>query len=643
MDNLIKDLKSSETSVVYATLEALEVADPTLLKANIVPLLLHSDVGLRSRAARAMYRWDSNEAVRYFGAMLFSQRVNEREAALVNSFFFPFKQIEALLLKFLTIENEAYLIQKAGLLFMANPDKAIASKLFEAKEATKGLRSDLINSIMMGVLNSLYQAKLETEAPLSLVKIIKKEYREKRIKLYVNHFSALLGSEESETRLNAAVKLCDLVRQNLADVKELINAYLITERDESIVNKVKLYLESGSTKVDISQISHGKDSEGRKKIYASINEETYPKLIKFLLPELNKIEKSEQIIVLTFIEKYGNESETDYVLQLLGNQDSFVQQAAIECLSKINLTALKPKLQSLMKSQSDEVRLSAVNVYALFNKGQVLIELSQMMNSVRASQRRSALFCLGNMDFASVSDILIKSLSHETDKKLKEDIFSILLENADDEIFCKLYLESKSIKAEYKSEFNNFLTKLSQKLRQDTDERKKLYAEAENRWNEEEAARAQREEYRLEKIQKLRKKVDGDWQEKVELIKFTFICHSIGFILTLVIWFAFISPNALLMKKEGVSPNFPQKQSSNSFKEDNKVILPKEAINVKGSIVEFNVKHRQAMFKESSGKVYLLNFPEDSPVYESGKDFAGQIFVEDYNDGVYIAEVIIIF
>ena len=197
MSNLLEELKSNEPSVVCAAIEALEAEEPQTLKAQIVPLLLNKNAWVRSRATRAMYRFDKSEALRYFGALLFSKKSIEREAALNNSIFFPFNQIEAFLLKYLTLEQDQNLIQKAGVVFMVNPDKSTAYRLFEAKQATKGLRSNLIASILVGVLNSLYQTKLEKNPPEIQLKNLQKEYESKKTKIYINHFSAMLGSEDS--------------------------------------------------------------------------------------------------------------------------------------------------------------------------------------------------------------------------------------------------------------------------------------------------------------------------------------------------------------------------------------------------------------------------------------------------------------
>ncbi len=643
MNDLVANLKSNEPSVVCAAIESLEAVEPDVLKANIVSLLLNNNVWIRSRAARSMCRWDRTEAIRYLAAMLFSKNILEREAALNHSLFFPFKQIEAILLKFLTVEQEPDLINKAGLVFMANPDSATAFRLYEAQQATRNLRSDMINGILMGVLNSLYQARLVSEVPLVQLKKIVNEYKNRKLKLYINHYSELLNSEESEIRLKAAIKLCDLIRQKVANVEVLINDYLKSEKDESIASKVRLYLDSGSIKVNEEEIKDAKNAENRKKIYALINKDNYSKYISLLLPELKNVDFTEQLTIIHFIEEFGEKQDSSYVLKCLESSNSDVQQAAIDCLLKIDQDALQPYLPNLIKSSSDQVKLSAIKAFAIFDKSEALTLLTQMMTSFRVIQRKNALFCLANLDFASVSDILLPALKQEKDKGLRNEMFNLFLDNANEEIFCEIYYYYVTINSQEKYEFKVFLDKLSAKLASLNDGKKanNFWNMAEARLAEEYSNAAQREAYRLEKIQTLLKQ--DERKEKIELVKFTFFAHGIGFIFSLLIWFGFMAPNAWFIKekKSDVTQNISEKVNSSFNKFDD--TIPSDPISIKGVIVEVSIKHRQAMLIEKNGKKYLLIFNEEETIPQEGSEVSLQVLVEDYQDSVFTAEVLSIF
>ena len=543
MSDLIAELKSNEPSVVCAAIDALETVDPGALKANIVSLLLNSNVWVRSRAARAMCRWDRTEAIRYLASMLSSKNKVERDAALNHSLFFPFNQIAALMLKYLTVENEPELIQKAGLVFMANPDKETAAHLYEAQQATRGLRSDLINGILMGVLDSLYKAKIEPDAPLKQIKTIKLNYENKRKRIYINHFSALLSSEDPEIRFKAAIKLCELIRQKVADVSKLIKDFLKKEKNEEVVKKVKLYLKSFSIDISLEDEKIETDTpEQRKNLYSSITNENYQQIIPPLLSNLKTFDSSEQVVILRIIEDLGSKVESEAVVRCLSSRDSSVLQAAIECLNKIDPESLKPYLPDLIKNESDSVKISAINAYALSDKAQALCVLDRMINSIKVSQRKNALLCLENLDFASVCDIYLAALKREKDEEIRKELFSVLYDNANEEVFCELYFQFKA-NANENNGLKDYLEKISKKLASQNDTKPDDYwKEAEARFIEEQNAVKERELYRLERVQCLR---EDNSDEKIELIKFAIICHSIGFILTLLIWFGFMAPNAL--------------------------------------------------------------------------------------------------
>ncbi len=639
MDNLIKDLSSREPSVVFTAIEALETIEPGALKAHIVSLLLNSNAWVRSRAARAMYHWDKSEAIRYLNDMLFSRISTEREVALQNSVFFPFEQIEALLLKFLTVEQEPDLIQKAGFVFMVNPDKATAYRLYEAQKSTKGLRADLINSILMGVLKSLYQAKLDPNLPLIQLKTIKQEYEKKKIKLYINHYSPFLGSEEPEIRLNTAIKFCDLIRQNISDAKILISEYLKTEIDEDIANKVRLYLESCSITLEEEE---EEDSTNRRKVlYASITKDNYSDIVLPLLPELKSLDSSEQVIILRFIEKYGSKSESKYVVKCLEAKDNAVLQAAIDCVAKIDAEALQPYLPLFLKSESEQIKFSSINAFAKLDKAQALALLSRMMTSPKTSQRKNALFCLEFLDFASASDIILSAFKQEKNKEIRDELFTVLYDNANLEVFREIYFYYKTANSDEKNELSDFLNKISLKLtlHQKGKKAEDFWKEAEDLWLEEKANIAQREAYRLERVQCLR---EDTWEEKKELVKYAFKCHGIGLILTLLIWFCFMSPNALFSKKNIFGGKVIRKEKNIVKKTDS---FSKDPINISGVIIDVSEVHKQAMFLDNTKKRnrYMLIFKDDMAMPKKDSSFSAQVLIEDYSDSVYTARVLNIF
>jgi hypothetical protein len=151
--------------VLGAAIEALERIHPESLKDLIVPLLINPVPGIRSRAVRLLYRWDPQEALRHFEALLFSEDPAERAAALTHAVFFPYPSIGEILLRFLGREEDPELLRQAGALVAANPTLEAAPRLADLRRARSGAARELLDGILQAVAQSLVVAGLIRETP----------------------------------------------------------------------------------------------------------------------------------------------------------------------------------------------------------------------------------------------------------------------------------------------------------------------------------------------------------------------------------------------------------------------------------------------------------------------------------------------
>ena len=116
-----------------------------------------------------------------------------------------------------------------------------------------------------------------------------------------------------------------------------------------------------------------------------------------------------------------------------------------------------------------------------------------------------------------------------------------MLSNATEDVFYQVYFDSKSCRNEQKFGYNAIVKKIASSLvtKGIFDSVEEALSKAEANWQEEEAIAIQREEYKLEKIEsmrneKLREEANA---ERLSLFKFAFIAHTIGFALTVIIFF----------------------------------------------------------------------------------------------------------
>lgn len=612
--------------VLGSAVEALEKICPDRLKDLIVPLLVNSNSGVRSRAVRLLYRWDPSEALRHFEAMLFSSAENEKHAALFHSFFFPFKDIETLMLRFLSIEDSLELIEKAGLVFMANPDRHIPAHLLEVRQACTGAKFKKIDTILRGVLESLFKAGIVTAEPARMLELLENHYREKRIRQAVERYGIALKSGDTEVKVKAAGKLCELARHDIAEAREMLAQYLARETDVELKNRI-LQLFRAPAKSEASlpvkpvpEVSAEKDSMvdlqekaasvteknlielddvARQEYIDSISAENFAAFVAQLHKIFFRLSVTEQISTIKIVERLGGSSDSELAVRCLGSENQDLLTAAIDCLSAINPEALHPFLPQLIKHRFDEVRLAAIRVFALFDKKQAISLLEKMLFSIKPVQRRNAIFCLASFDFHSISQLLLTALKNESDPENIQQISSIIRSNSDQETFYRIFADRKSCRPGQKEYYDELFESLSSLLADSMNcSVENLISKAEEKYAQEAAAKSARSAYQLEKIQKIRQNVSNNTVFDASLIRFTIAAYAVGAVITAIVWFLFLAPG------EAVDAGRPA--SAKAAKPARSV-----SISVNGKIAEMDTASRMVVIEDDRGKAYELVLPQD--------------------------------
>jgi HEAT repeat protein len=605
--------------VLSSAVEALEKIAPDRLKDLIVPLLVNPNFGIRSRAVRLLHRWDPTEALRHFESMLFSNVESEKQAALFHAYFFPFKQIETLMLRFISMEKDPDLIKKAGLLFMANPNGQVPARLLEARQACVGTKFQLIDNILKGVLTSLYQAKIVKATPEQMLEVLENHFKQKRLKLFIERYSLGLKSGAAETRLKAAIKLCDLVRYNIGEARELIENYLQKEKDEESKARVAQYYRSclpeSPEKTDQPPEKH--EAEQQIGLANSIDEKNFTQSFAFAQEHFKELSVPQQVMVLKAIERFGDKKQVQLPTKALKSENSEVLAAAIDCLSVIDPDQLSPYLPQFIKHSSDDVREAAIKVFALFDKQQAIALVEKMLFSVQPLQRKQAILCCGHFDFQSVRHLLIKALKLEGDPENQQQICSLLRSNADEELFYKLYSDLKACKTSRKSLYEELVAAMADQLStgENALDKQKLYEIAIQKLEEEEKFQSQRQAYRLEKIQQIREKPEKGIVIDAGLARFTVVAYSIGIILTALIWFLFLAPDSN-SKLSGVRSKTAQSRLLN------------KTVMVQGTISYVDNEKRLIEIENSleNKKKYRLKIPESfGKLPNQGEQFHAQV------------------
>jgi HEAT repeat protein len=614
--------------VLSAAVEALEKISPERLKDLIVPLLVNPNFGIRSRAVRILHRWDPNEALRHFEYMLFSDSTSEKQAALFHSFFFPFEDIELLLLKFIGMENDPELIYKAGLIFRANPTRHSPSRLLEARQASAGEKFNQINNILNGVLDSLCMAGIVKATPEQMLEMLENHFKQKQAKLIIERYSLGLKSGDAEVRFKSAIKLCDLVRHGIVEAKELLKNFLGKEKDQRVKTKIQEYLNS------LFPQTHSQKQEQKTKSYAdltsderinylnSLSADEFKKFEKKLQDIFYKVDVDEKVAIIKLIQRHGDTDCIIFLQNCLKSDNPEVLTGTIEALTSIEPDSLIPYLPQLIKNNNDEVRLAALRVFSLFDKKQALSLVEKMLESVKPDQRKKAIFCLGQFDFLSIRQSLVKAFKTEAVPENIEQISSLLISNSDSSLFFQVYAEWKSCKTSKTDDWENLTKKICTALvesdKSEFTSSHQLYKLAQQKVDEEEKKQAERASYKLEKIQKIRENKDKGFKVDPDLVKFGVFAYSIGAILTALIWFLFLAPPSTPIKKY---KSIQAKKRAAAIKSPKPIIVRGKVLEIidnnAGLIIQNSLRKGQRV------KIYLVGKLKNIP--KTGEEFQAQI------------------
>ncbi len=634
--------------VLSAAIETLEKISPERLKDLIVPLLIYPNHGIRSRAVRLLHKWDPSEALRHFESMLFSEHSHEKQAALFQAFFFPFREIASLLLRYISVEIDEELIKKAGLIFRANPDRQTPACLLEIRQTCTGNKREIIDSILKGVLESLYQARIVNADPARMLETLEAHFREKRLKLLLERYEIALKSGDDQTRFQAAIKLCELVRHNVIQARSMLATFLARERNDKLKQKVEQFLRAGALSFEpgpaaqsdpepvpvaapAQKVFSELNEEERQFFLAGIDAESFKDKFEELWGAFSTASTEEQCSIIKLIEKFGQPRNSEPILSCLKSDNEEVLTAAIECLSSVNPETLHPFLPQLVKHRFDEVKIAAIKVFALYDKGQAISLLEKMLNSIKPMQRRSAIFCLGFFDFHSVRPTLLAALKTESDPDNRQQICSIIKSNADKETFYRLYCDWKTGK-KIQSEFYEVLCKeiaLELSQNQSVDSVQLLYQESADKLAEEQQIQQQRASYKLEKIQKIRKTADNNTIFDPSLIRFTVVAYLTGAVLTALIWFMFLAPSSAPPTERPIRK--PKAAKAN-------------VITVAGKIAAVDQNKNEFELRTGDDRIFKIKLVNDEiRLPQVNDNFRGQIKVLSEEDKTFTAELLAAF
>lgn len=619
--------RHADPRVLTTAVEALEKQSPDSLKGLIVPLLVNPVHGIRSRAIRLLYRWDPQEAINHFEAALFSEDANDRNAALFHAFFFPFPEIEPLMLRFIAIEDTPALLEKAGFLFRANPAPEEPLRLLEVRENCRGEKRKVISEILSGVIQSLYQAGFVKKTPDELTLELEEVYQRRKASQLIEGCRLALASGDPEVRKPAALRLCDFTRLGYPEARNYIDDWIGRETDSSIRAAVGSRLAALDSKTVVGTETDllALQPEQRMRLLAGLDSERLKKLRPKLREFLRGCTPEERLMTVQALGRVGDKQDAGLIVGYLAGSEHAVAAATIEALGALDLDVLSPYLPRLLQHTADEVRAVAVRIFALFDKKQALSLVEKMFSSIQPKQRAHAISCASQFDFPSVREMLVSAIQREQDPENIGQYIAIFKNNMDEELWIRIYgIVENTQGARHElllALCRETAASLTSAGRPQQEGFEALKNAARTRFEAEKKKKAAAQpSYALSNIQKIRKQQsEGVKDKKADsgLVPFAIITVAVGAVVTVLVWFLFLAPPSSPPKKRVRSPE-PVVQPK----------FDKNPKNVSGTVTEVSSDKKRFILKTdgSSGESYHIEIGTALPAPPAaGSTFHGQI------------------
>ncbi len=618
--------RHADPRVLTTAVEALEKLSPDSLKDLIVPLLVNPVHGIRSRAIRLLYRWDPQEALNHFEAALFSEDANDRNAALFQAFFFPFPDIEPLMLRFIAIEDAPSLLEKAGFLFRANPAPEEPLRLLEVRENCRGEKRKIIGEILTGVIQSLHQAGLVQKTPDQLTLELEEVYQRRKARQLIEGCRLSLASQDTETRKQAALRLCDFARLGYPEARTCLDSWIAGEMDADVRTAIRSRLAAIDEKaaaaadLDLQKLQ----PEQRMRLLAGLDSERFKKLRPKLREFMRGCSAEERLLTVQAIGRAGDKSDAALITGYLTGGEPPVSAAAIEALGSLDLDVLSPYLPKLIQHPADEVRAVAVRVFALFDKKQALSLVEKMFASIQPRQRAYAISCASQFDFPPVREMLISSLQREQDPENIGQYIAIFKANMDEDLWISIFRIVENTQGTRQEMLLALCREAAESLSSGGQPQKHfefLKGKARARFEAERAKKATAQpSYALSNIQKIRKQqAEGAKELKADpgLVPFAIASVLVGAVATALIWFLVLAP-----------PSTPAKKPGKTTETAAKPKFDKRPKNVSGNITDVSADGKRFTLKPAgaSGDTYLIEIGTALAAPPAvGTEFNGQI------------------
>lgn len=407
--------------VLVGAVEALEHLAPDRVKSLLVPLLLSPVTGIQSHAIRLLYRWDKHEALNHFEAMLFSADPAHRRAALFHGYFFPFAEIETLMLRYLGVEEDPDLYKKAAKLLIINPSAECAARLIEMLDTTPVEKQPDIRETLNGVVRFLSRAGLIPKPPETILADLFETFRRRKVADIIEVCRRFLAGPDLSQRQAAMHKLVELADHGIKPAREFLDRLTLPElgKDvEAILTAFRQRSGASNTPAD-SQSGVGPSLE-------TLTAEQFAGRKNRLLSDFSTAAPGEKARILRCFCRFEGTAALPLLKQALQETDEILLIPALELAGRLDSANFPAYAMNYLQSPSLLMQITVLQSLARCRPATALTLLEQFLFSVHPQRRKAGAFSLSAYDFSLIQDFLPNILEQEEDPEILGEIGSLL-------------------------------------------------------------------------------------------------------------------------------------------------------------------------------------------------------------------------
>ncbi|MBF0501080.1 MAG: hypothetical protein HQM09_13155 [Candidatus Riflebacteria bacterium] len=430
LDVLLTRLQQGFLTIRCSALEAVTLIAPLELTRHLPALLSSDDPLIRALAISGLMKIDPDEGKNHLDKIFLGTDRAQKMAALQISVLLPFPLVKSLLLKFLVVEKDVQLIEKAGLALQINPDPEVPFSLLEIMEKSPPVKIPFLKTIFDGASKTIQTSGILQDKFPEYLKRLRDHIQKRKALNTVRSALLNLESEDQGEREESAAFL--LHAQDKLHLQEILQEKSAPNISPGQKKKLDDFFTTGSNQTSQANLKNpgifNNLSLSEQLCFLSRLQVEDKETGILLLPNIIKDEKAPATIRAVALKTASRIGMTDFIEQakrwLYHNEESIVA-ASLDYLSKFDPEKAFPLLGKFLSAGNPRIRIAALKILEQNDPVQAVSSVMAMLKNPGKHKRDIALSYIANFDFALIRDQLTELVESTRDETIIDDVLTI--------------------------------------------------------------------------------------------------------------------------------------------------------------------------------------------------------------------------